>query len=135
VAEHWLVRTIWMLVGVQETLTDVMAGESDGVNLIDPPQPISNKMPNNERTNRTLRVMAFLVKSNDPWESLVTVTIGYRRYKSLKVILITRCGSKNRLLCEVFYPETPLLGTSVRELYRSGGLFLHPTKLPQLGQS
>jgi hypothetical protein len=71
-----------MLVGVQETLTDVTVGDSDGVKLIDPPQPISNKKPKNERTNRALRVMAFPVKSNDPWASLVTVTIGYRRSDS-----------------------------------------------------
>src|ERR1039457_383424 len=98
-----------MLVGVQEKLTDVTVCDSDGVKLIDPPQPISNKKPKNERTNRALRVMAFPVKSNHPWGSLVTVTIGYRRCNSLKVILITLCGSKNRLLSEVFYPETPFL--------------------------
>jgi hypothetical protein len=64
-----------MLVGVQETLTDVTVGDSDEVKLIDPPQPISNKKPKNERTNRALRVMAFFVKSGPVGE------LGYGNYR------------------------------------------------------
>jgi hypothetical protein len=57
VAVHWLACPIRMLVGAQETLTDVMLGDSGGVNAIDPPQPITNKWPKNKRTTRALRVM------------------------------------------------------------------------------
>jgi hypothetical protein len=38
VAEHWLVWPVWTLVEVQETLTEVMVGDTGGVLLPPPPQ-------------------------------------------------------------------------------------------------
>jgi len=52
VAEHWLVWPVWTLVGVQETLTEVMVGETGGVLPPPPPQAEAKR-------SGTLRRIAF----------------------------------------------------------------------------
>ena len=39
---HWLVWPVWTLVGVQETLTEVMVGDTGGVLPPPPPQAEAN---------------------------------------------------------------------------------------------
>jgi hypothetical protein len=48
VAEHWLVWLVWTLVGVQETLTDVIVGDTGGV--LQPPPPPPQPANSDERT-------------------------------------------------------------------------------------
>jgi|ERR1019366_899119 hypothetical protein len=67
VAEHWLVWPVFMLAGVQETLTDVMVGDAGGV-LPLPPHPAIYNAPRNERVNKLLHVMRASSKPDCPGE-------------------------------------------------------------------
>jgi hypothetical protein len=66
VAEHWLVWPVWTLVGVQETLTEVMVGEA-GV-VLPPPQPAIYNKPRKERANKALHFIHVSFRSDFPGE-------------------------------------------------------------------
>ena len=71
VAEHWLVCPVWMEIGAQETVTDVMVADGGGVlpppPLPPPPQPdrASKKPP--KRRIEAANLPNFIVQDEPIW--------------------------------------------------------------------
>jgi hypothetical protein len=70
-AEHWLVWPVWTLVGVQETLTEVMVGDTGGALLPPPPPQAEANSSGTPRKNALNKRRSLFVEFRNVWKVIV----------------------------------------------------------------